>query len=85
MAGRAASRQFTNLTIGSVVKWGRTSGRSSASSMPAVRPAESEIWCDAKVLQPAYRRGNTYQSVILKLASHDSFDQLKDALTTTRS
>jgi len=34
------------------------------------------------VLQPAYRRGNTYQSVILKLASHDSFDQLKDALTT---
>ena len=44
--------------------------------------AESELWCDAKVLQPAYRRGNTYQSVILRLASHDSFDQLKDALTT---
>ena len=40
------------------------------------------MWCDAKVLQPAYRRGNTYQSVILRLASHDSFDQLKDALTT---
>jgi putative ABC transport system permease protein len=44
--------------------------------------AESELWCDARVLQPAYRRGNTYQSTILRLASHDSFDQLKDALTT---
>jgi putative ABC transport system permease protein len=44
--------------------------------------AESEIWCDAKVLQPAYRRGNSYQSVYLRLASVDGFQALKDALTT---
>ena len=25
--------------------------------------AESEIWCDARVLQGAYRRGDSYQSV----------------------
>ena len=43
--------------------------------------AESEIWCDAKVLQPAYRRGNSYQSVYAGSRSHDSFQQLKDALT----
>jgi putative ABC transport system permease protein len=40
------------------------------------------LWCDAKVLQPAYRRGNSYQSVYAKLESHDAFTILKDALTT---
>ena len=40
--------------------------------------SESEIWCDVKVLQPAYRRGNSYQSVYAWLASPDSFEQLKD-------
>ena len=44
--------------------------------------AESELWCDAKVLQPAYHRGNSYQAVYAKLASHDAFDAVKDALTT---
>jgi len=82
IAGRAASRQFTDLTIGSVVKWGENQWTVVGIFDAGGSAAESEIWCDAKVLQPAYRRGNTYQSVILKLASHDSFDQLKDALTT---
>jgi len=82
VAGRAASRQFTDLTIGSVVKWGENQWTVVGIFESGGSAAESEIWCDAKVLQPAYRRGNSYQSVILKLASHDSFDQLKDALTT---
>ena len=43
--------------------------------------SESELWCDVKVLQPAYRRGNSYQSVYARLASPDSFQQLKDSLT----
>jgi putative ABC transport system permease protein len=44
--------------------------------------SESEIWCDAKVLQPVYRRGNSYQSVYVRLTSADSFQQFKDSLTT---
>jgi putative ABC transport system permease protein len=44
--------------------------------------AESEIWCDARVLQPAYRRGNTYQSVYVRLESPEAFQTFKDALTT---
>src|SRR6185503_7331785 len=31
---------------------------------------------------PAYRRGNSYQSVYAKLATPDSFQSLKDALTS---
>jgi len=40
--------------------------------------AETEVWCDAKVLQGAYRRGNSYQSVLAKLDSPAAFDQFKD-------
>lgn len=82
IVGRAATGQFTGLTIGSSVKWGENSWQVVGVFEAGGSAAESEIWCDAKVLQPAYRRGNSYQSVYVKLASHDSFDTLKDALTT---
>jgi putative ABC transport system permease protein len=42
---------------------------------------ESEIWADARVVQPAYRRGSTFQSVYARLDSPDSFQPFKDALT----
>jgi putative ABC transport system permease protein len=44
--------------------------------------AETEIWCDARTLQSAYRRGNSYQSVLVRLDSPQSFDAFKDWLTT---
>ncbi|HEX9636505.1 MAG TPA: ABC transporter permease, partial [Acidobacteriota bacterium] len=44
--------------------------------------AESEIWTDAKVLQPAFRRGDSYQAVYAKLRTPSAFDEFKDALTT---
>ncbi len=44
--------------------------------------AESEIWTDAAVLQPAYQRGDSFQSVYVKLTSPQAFREFKDALTT---
>jgi len=44
--------------------------------------AESEIWTDAAVLQPAYRRGNSFQAVYAKLESPGAFQAFKDRLTT---
>jgi putative ABC transport system permease protein len=44
--------------------------------------AESEIWTDAAVLQSAYHRGESFQSVYAKLTSPSAFPQFKDALTT---
>ena len=44
--------------------------------------AESELWTDAPVLQAAYQRGDSYQSVYTKLASADKFREFKDALTS---
>jgi len=44
--------------------------------------AETEIWVDASVLQPAYRRGNSYQAVYAKLESPQAYQEFKDALTS---
>jgi putative ABC transport system permease protein len=42
--------------------------------------AESEIWTDATVLQGAYNRGDTYQSVYAKLVAPDAFFMFSNAL-----
>jgi len=44
--------------------------------------AESEIWTDARVLQAAYNRGDSFQSVYAKLTSPAAYKQFSDALTT---
>ncbi len=81
VVGRSASRQFANLTVGSEAKWGQNRWRVVGIFDAQGSAAESEIWCDAKVLQPAYQRGNSYQSVYARLASADGFQAFKDALT----
>jgi putative ABC transport system permease protein len=82
IVGRAAARQFSGLDVGSSVKWGENTWSIVGMFEDGGSVAESELWCDVKILQPAYRRGNTYQSVYAKLASPASFRQLKDSLTT---
>lgn len=82
IVGRAAARQFSGLGVGSSVKWGENRWSIVGMFEDGGSVSESELWCDVKILQPAYRRGNTYQSVYAKLASPSSFQQLKDSLTT---
>lgn len=82
IAGRAARGQFVGLDVGSSVKWGENTWQVVGIFEAGGSAAESELWCDARVLQAAYRRGNSYQSVYARLASHDAFTTLKDALTT---
>lgn len=82
VVGRAASRQFANLKVGSTVKSGKMTWPVVGIFEARGSVAESELWCDAKVLQSVYQRGNSYQSVYLRLETDDSFQRLKDALTT---
>jgi putative ABC transport system permease protein len=81
LVGRAASRQYSGLDLGSVVRWGEGSWKVVGVFEAGGSVAESEIWSDARVLQPAYRRGNSYQSVLVRLDGPGSFQTLKDALT----
>ena len=82
IVGRAAASQFANLNLGSNVRWGENTWQVVGIFEADGSVAESELWCDAKVLQPAYRRGNTYQSVYARLESPDGFQSFKDTLTS---
>jgi putative ABC transport system permease protein len=82
VVGRAASRQFSNLLVGSTVRSGKMSWPVVGIFEADGSVAESELWCDARVLQGVYQRGNSYQSVYLRLETVDAFQKVKDALTT---
>jgi putative ABC transport system permease protein len=82
VVGRAASRQFANLKVGSTVKSGKMTWPVVGIFEARGSVAESELWCDAKVLKSVYQRGNSYQSVYLRLETVDTLQRLKDALTT---
>jgi putative ABC transport system permease protein len=82
IAGRAASRQFVGLEPGTTLKWGESTWTLVGIFEDGGSASESELWCDVKVLQPAYRRGNSFQSVYAKLAEPNAFQSLKDSLTT---
>jgi putative ABC transport system permease protein len=81
VVGRAASAQFTGLTLGSQVRSGQNTWNVVGIFEADGGVNETEIWCDVRVLQGAYRRGNTYQLVVAKLDSSDTFDTFRDWLT----
>jgi putative ABC transport system permease protein len=82
VVGRGASAQFAGLTLGSELRSGQNSWRVVGIFEADGGVAETEIWCDARVLQGAYRRGNTYQTVLTTLDSSESFTMFRDWLTS---
>jgi putative ABC transport system permease protein len=81
IVGRAAQREFAGLEVGKTLRIGLNDWQIVGAFTAGGGSAETEIWTDAAVLQPAYRRGTTYQSVKVALASEGSFQGFKDALT----
>ncbi|MBI3261951.1 MAG: ABC transporter permease [Acidobacteria bacterium] len=79
--GKAAARQFSGLDVGNSVRWGENTWTVVGIFEAGGGIDESEIWTDVSVLQPAYRRGNSFQSVHAKLESPEAFTRFKDALT----
>jgi putative ABC transport system permease protein len=82
IAGRGAAREFADLTVGSRIEVGRYEWEVVGIFSADGADAESEIWTDATVLQDAYQRGDSFQSVRVRLNSPGSFQAFKDALTT---
>ncbi len=81
VVGRGASAQFQGLTLGSQVRSGQNTWNVVGIFEADGGVQETEIWCDVRVLQGAYRRGNTYQLVVARLDSSDTFDTFRDWLT----
>jgi putative ABC transport system permease protein len=82
LVGEGAMRQFRGLEVGSRLQWGRNEWIVVGTFAAGGAIWESEIWTDARVLQPAYQRGNSFQTVVARLESPAAFDRFKDALTT---
>ncbi len=82
IVGAGAARAFAGLDVGRQIKVGQNMWDIVGVFSANGGLAESEIWADAAVLQPAYHRTNGYQSVYARLTSEDAFQTFKDALTT---
>ncbi|MGE0042009.1 MAG: ABC transporter permease [Vicinamibacterales bacterium] len=82
VVGRGANGQFAGLDVGSEIHSGQNTWRVVGVFAAGGGVSETEIWCDARVLQGAYRRGNTYQTVLARLDSTGSFDTFRDWLTS---
>lgn len=82
IVGRAAAGQFSGLEVGRTIRWGENDWQVVGIFEAGGSVSESEIWTDAVVLQGAYRRGDSYQSVYVKLASPDGLQAFEDTLTT---
>jgi putative ABC transport system permease protein len=82
VVGRSALRQFSGIDLGSEYSSKQLSLKIVGVFAANGSVGESEIWCDVRVLQGAYKRGNSYQSVLARLDSPASFDTFKNWLTT---
>lgn len=82
IVGRGAASQFVGLTVGSTLDTGQNRWRVVGMFEADGGVSETEIWCDARVLQGAYRRGNSYQTVLARLDSSDTFTAFRDWLTS---
>jgi putative ABC transport system permease protein len=82
VVGSGAAREFAGLDIGSSIKVGRYEWPVVGVFSANGAVCESEIWTDAKVLQAAYHRGDSFQSVRARLTSPGAFQTFKDSLTS---
>jgi putative ABC transport system permease protein len=82
LVGEGALSQFAGLELGTTLQWGRNEWTVVGTFTANGALWESEIWTDARVLQPAYQRGNSFQTVIARLESPGAFESFKDALTS---
>jgi putative ABC transport system permease protein len=82
IAGRGAASQFAGLEVGRVLEWGGNRWTVVGIFDAGGTVADSELWCDAGVLGPLYRRGPSFQVLRARLESPEAFDRLRAALTS---
>ena len=82
IVGRAANLQFGGTDLGAELLFGQNRWKVVGIFEAEGSISESEIWADAAVLAPAYRRGSSYQNAVVRLASPGNFQTFKDSLMT---
>ena len=82
IVGRGASREFASLNVGDTAVSGQNRWEVVGIFEADGGPAESEVWCDVQTLQSAYRRVNTFQSILVKLDSTTAFEPFRNWVET---
>jgi len=82
VVGKNANISYSGLTVGNTIGLGSVRWNVVGAFDAGGSAFDSEIWGDAHLIGPAYNRpDNLFQSVTLRLASPDSLQQFKDAVT----
>jgi putative ABC transport system permease protein len=81
IVGDGVVQQYEGLEVGKKVRWGNADWNVVGRFTDGGGIAESEAWGDTRVVQQAWRRGNSFQSIRAKLNDPGSLKTLKDSLT----
>ena len=80
VVGRGAQQEFAGLDLGTTTKFGRIDWTVVGVFEAGGSVSESEIWADDRVVQDAYRRGNSYQTVRVRLEDRSRLEEFREAL-----
>src|ERR1035437_1961056 len=85
IVGKNASSSYSGLTLGNTVNFGGGHWQGVGIFDAGGSSFDSEVWCDARVLDDVYKRpSNIFQSATVHLSSPGAFEQFKDAVTSDR-
>ncbi len=79
--GQGAARQFAGMAVGDEVKLGRESWKV-VGVFASGDAYDSELWADRQTVASAYRRGNSAESVLVRLTNAAAFDRFNAALAS---
>jgi len=82
IVGVGAARAFAGLNVGQKIRMGQNEWTIVGMFEGGGGAAESEIWTDAAVLQPAYHRIHSFQSIYVKLVSPSALEQFTNSVTS---
>ncbi len=83
VVGKNASRTYAGLKVGNTVNFAGGRWQVVGIFDTGDSAFDSEVWCDARILSQVLKRPeNIFQSATVHLASPDSFQQFKDAVTS---
>lgn len=83
LVGKNAQKSYAGLDLGATVKFNGGAWKVVGVFDSGGSAFDSEVWCDGIILDQIYQRPvNVFQSVTVRMPSPDSFQSLKDALTS---
>ncbi|WP_158880115.1 ABC transporter permease [Rhodanobacter sp. L36] len=81
VVGEGAARQFAGMNVGDELKLGTESWKV-VGVFESGDAYDSELWADRQTVAGAYRRGNSAESVLVKLTGADAFNAFHTALSS---